>query len=152
MSETKRFFNELKSIYYANAWHGPALKEVLTGITAAQAKAKPITEGHSIWELVLHISGWNSVFLLALEGKSVNEPEGGDFPIINDTSENAWQKVLAQLDQDYEKFLSAISSLRDERLNDKVVGKDYNFRLMLRGIINHDIYHTGQIALLKKAK
>lgn len=151
MSEAKRFFNELKSIYYANAWHGPALKEVLEGITAPQALAKPIANGHSIWELVLHVTGWNGVFLLALEGKSASEPEQGDFPLINDTSEKAWQEVLAKLDQDYEKLLSKVSNLTDEQLNQKIVDKDYNLRLMLRGTINHNIYHTGQIALLKKA-
>jgi uncharacterized damage-inducible protein DinB len=151
MSETKRFFSELKSIYYANAWHGPALKEVLAGVTAAQAATKPITNGHSIWELILHIIGWNGVFLLALAGKSVTAPEQGDFPAVNDTSEEAWQKLLGQLDQDYEKLLNAVSSLTEEQLNQKALGKDYNLRLMLRGTINHNIYHTGQIALLKKA-
>lgn len=150
MSEVKRFFNELKSIYYANAWHGPALKEVLNGISAAQASAKPLKDGHSIWELVLHTKGWNNVFLLGLEGKIVNEPEGGDFPVINDNSEDAWKKTLAELDQHYEKLLSAISNLKDEQLNELATGKDYNFRLMLRGIINHNVYHTGQVALLKK--
>jgi len=151
MSEVKRFFNELQSIYYANAWHGPALKEVLAEVTAAKAKAKPIKDGHSIWELVLHINGWNKVFLLALAGKSASEPEQGDFPIINDTSEEAWQKVLAELDQDYKSLLSALSKLKDEQLNEQVIDKDYNLRLFLRGTINHNVYHTGQIALLKKA-
>lgn len=152
MSEAKRFFNELKSVYYENAWHGPALKEVLRGITALQAKSKPIEGAHSIWELVLHIKGWNNVFLAALAGENLSEPKNGDFPVISDTSEDVWVEVLADLDQDYEKLLGVISNLEDEKLNEKAVGKDYNLRLMLRGTINHNIYHTGQIALLKKAK
>lgn len=150
MSEAKRFHNELKSIYYANAWHGPALKEVLDGITATKAIAKPIANGHSIWEVVLHIIGWNEVFLAALAGKNLNEPEQGDFPPINDASEEAWQKLLAELEQNYEKMLDLVLNLADEQLDQKVVGKDYNLRLMLRGTINHNIYHTGQLALLKK--
>jgi uncharacterized damage-inducible protein DinB len=150
MSESKRFLNELKSIYFSNAWHGPALKEVLNGITATQALLKPIANGHSIWELILHLIGWNEVFLAALEGKNLTEPEQGDFPVVTDTSEEAWQQLLAQLEQNYKKILNVVSNLTDQQLEQKLSGKDYNLRLMLRGTINHNIYHTGQIALLKK--
>jgi uncharacterized damage-inducible protein DinB len=150
MSEAKRFFNELKSIYSGNAWHGPALKEVLDGVKASEAKLKAIENAHSIWEIVLHIRGWNNVFLSALEGKYLDSPEDGDFPEIVDTSEEAWKKVLSELDEDYEKLLIVISGLTEEALNKKIAGKDYNVRLWLRGTVNHNLYHTGQIALLKK--
>ncbi len=151
MSEIKRIINELQSFYYGNAFHGPALKEILEGVTAKQALAKPIPNGHNIWELVLHIVGWNKVFLAGLEGRILDVPEDGDFPVINDTSEQAWQKTLVQLKENIDEMLEKISKLSDSHLDANVTGKDYNLRFVIRGILNHIVYHSGQIALLKKA-
>lgn len=151
MSEIKRIFNELESLYYGNAFHGPALKEILESVTAKQALAKPIANAHNIWELVLHIVGWNKVFLLGLEGKILDAPEDGDFPIINDTSEQAWQKTLIHLKENIDEMLEKISKLPDSNLNVNIPDKDYNLRFVIGGILNHIVYHSGQIALLKKA-
>ncbi|MBL8196640.1 MAG: DinB family protein [Blastocatellia bacterium] len=151
MSEIKTTFDELQSLYYGNAFHGPALKEILEGINATQALAKPIPNAHNIWELVLHILGWNKVFLLGLEGKILDVPEDGDFPIINDTSQQAWQKTLVQLKENIDEMLEKISKLSEAHLGVNIPGKDYNLRFVIGGIFNHIVYHSGQIALLKKA-
>jgi uncharacterized damage-inducible protein DinB len=151
MSEIKRTIKELENLYYGNAFHGPALKEILEGVTATQALAKPISNGHNIWELVLHTVGWNKVFLLGLEGKILDQPEDGDFPIINDTSEQAWQKTLVQLKENIDEMLEKISNLSDSHLDVNIPDKDYNLRFVIGGILNHIVYHSGQIALLKKA-
>ena len=150
MSEITAIIDELKNIHDGDAWHGPSLKENLAGIPAAQAAAKPIAGGHSIWELVSHIAGWENVFLLRLNGKIVNEPEEGDFPPAGENSEAAWQAARQRLDDVHEKLLARISALNDNQLDQTVSGKDYTIRYLLRGLVRHHVYHAGQIGLLKR--
>jgi uncharacterized damage-inducible protein DinB len=150
MSEIAAIIDELKNIHDGDAWHGPSLKENLAGISATQAAAKPIAGGHSIWELVSHIAGWENVFLLRLDGQVVNEPEEGDFPPAKEIGESAWQAALQRLDGVHEKLLARISALSDDQLNETVIGKDYTVRYLLRGLVRHHVYHAGQIGLLKR--
>lgn len=151
MSEITEIIAELKSIHDGDAWHGPSLKENLSGISAAQAAANPISGGHSIWEIAAHIAGWENVFLRRLEGHSATEPEEGDFPPIDEISEAVWQHTRQRLDDIHERLLARISAFSDDQLNETVAGKDYTIRYLLRGLVRHHVYHSGQIGLLKKA-
>ena len=150
MSEIQTIIDELKSIHDGDAWHGPSLKEILSGVTAERAAAKPLANAHSIWELATHIAGWEDVFLRRLAGQQMNEPEDGDFPHVTDASEEAWRRTLARFDDTHRSLVEAIAGLTDERLREIVPGKDYTVEYMLRGLVRHHVYHAGQIALLKK--
>jgi uncharacterized damage-inducible protein DinB len=150
MSYTQTIIDDLKNIHDGDAWHGPSLKEILSGVTAEQAAAKPLANAHSIWELVSHIAAWEGVFIHRLAGTQLNEPEEGDFPAVTDTSEEAWRRTLAEFDETHHSLIEAIAPLTDDRLREIVSGKDYTVDYMLRGILRHHIYHAGQIALLKK--
>ena len=150
MSQIQTIIDDLKNIHDGDAWHGPSLKEILSGVTAGQAAAKPLADAHSIWELTLHIAGWENVFMRRLAGAQINEPEEGDFPIVTDTSEEAWRRTLAKLDETHSGFVESLSTLTDDRLREIVPGKDYTVEYMLRGVLRHHVYHAGQIALLKK--
>jgi uncharacterized damage-inducible protein DinB len=149
MSEIQATIDQLKNIHDGDAWHGPSLKETLAGVTAAQAAARPLPNAHSIWELVLHIAAWESVSLNRLAGKPMNEPEEGDFPLVTDSSEAAWRKTLTQLDETHRRLIEAIAGVTDDGAT--VAGTDYPVAYMLRGIVCHHVYHSGQIMLLKKA-
>ena len=152
MSELASIIEELKSIHAGDAWHGPSLREALSGLTAAQAAVKPLAGAHSIWEIVSHIAGWENVFRRRLEGDAqAKEPEAGDFPPVDTPSEQAWRKSLASLEAEHEELLKVVSALLEERLGEKVAHKDYSVRFLLHGIVRHHVYHTGQIALLRKA-
>lgn len=142
--------DDLKNIHDGDAWHGPSLKEILSGVTAEQAVARPLANGHSIWELTLHIAAWEGVFISRLAGLQMNEPEEGDFPVVTDASEEAWRRTLTRFDERHRRLIEAISALTDERLREIVPGKDYTVGYMLRGLTRHHVYHAGQIALLKK--
>ena len=143
--------DELQRIHEGDAWHGPALRELLFGLRAEQAAARPILNAHSIWELVLHIIGWESVFRLRLEGHPVSTPPEGDFPPVEDTSQQAWAKTLSALEDSHAQLISIVAALRDSTLQEKVAGKDYTTRFLISGIVRHHVYHSGQIALLRKA-
>jgi uncharacterized damage-inducible protein DinB len=151
MSEIQAIIDQLKDIHDGDAWHGPSLKEILTDVNAEQAAARPLANGHSIWELVLHIAAWEKVFLNRLAGNPMNEPEEGDFPPVTDASEEAWQRTLTMLDGTHRRLIDTIAGLTDEQATGAAVtGKDYTVDYLLRGIVRHHVYHAGQIMLLKK--
>lgn len=151
MSEIATIIDELKRIHEGEAWHGPALKELLAGITHEQALSRPIEHAHSVWELVLHIIGWEGVFRRRLEGERATEPEEGDFPVIEDKSAGGWAQALAKLEDSHEKLLKTVSELSDSTLETNVAGREYSVRFLLHGIVCHNVYHAGQIGLLRKA-
>ncbi len=151
MSEIANIIDELKNIHDGDAWHGPSLREALTDVTPQQAAARPVDDAHSIWELVHHITAWENVWRIRLEGQQATEPEEGDFPPVKEASEQAWAQSLAELDATHKRLLGVISELSESVLEDTVVGTEYSVRFMLRGVIRHHVYHAGQVALLKKA-
>lgn len=150
MSEVAGIIDELKRAHDGEAWHGPALREVLSDVTPEQAAGRPIANGHTIWELVLHIAGWERVVTRRLEGHRVDQPEEGDFPAVDSFSAEAWTETLARLDSAHEALIESVSGLSDEMLKQTVIGKDYPIGIMLHGVAQHSAYHGGQIGLLKK--
>ena len=151
MSEASNIVEELRQIHYSdNAWHGPGLRKVLSNVNSERAMARPLSDYRSMWELVLHISKWEEVFCIRLEGRPMTEPAEGDWPAVTDTSEGAWQGALQFLDEAHNKLIDIISRLKDVDLQKTIAGKDYSVGFMLHGIVRHHVYHTGQIALLKR--
>jgi uncharacterized damage-inducible protein DinB len=150
MFEVTRIAEELRLAFEGEAWHGPALLEILAGVNAASAAARPLTEAHSIWELTLHINAWEKVLLRRIAGEAVQLSDEENFPAVHDKSENAWQGALALLKETHEELIDSVKNLLDTRLTDIVPGKEYDFYFMLHGGAQHIAYHGGQIALLKK--
>ena len=66
MRETERIADQLKRAHEGGAWHGPAIDELLRGVTAGQAAARPFEGAHSIWELVAHAEAWERAILRRL--------------------------------------------------------------------------------------
>lgn len=143
---------QLRHAFDGDAWHGPAVLELLADIDAATAAAKPMAGVHSIWELVLHIEVWDDAAMRRLDGK-VWQPEGTDnFPIPPKPTVEAWRKTVAEVKRTHERLVKTVEALPESRLWDQVPGKKYDFYFMLHGIAQHELYHAGQIAILKKAK
>jgi uncharacterized damage-inducible protein DinB len=152
MKEAERIADQLRRAMQGEAWHGPSLKEILGGVTAAQAAARPVAAAHSIWELVHHITAWEGIVLRRLGGKVVKDVSTEvDWPPVRETSEAAWQRTLVALEADNRRLCDAIAQMPDERLRERVPGKESSFYGELHGVVQHDLYHAGQIALLKKA-
>jgi uncharacterized damage-inducible protein DinB len=125
--------------------------ELLSDVDACTAAAKPWPDVHSIWELVLHVAVWDDAGLRRLEGKKW-QPEGEDnFPPVTEVTEAAWRKAVAQVKRTHDVLVKTVGALPDARLRDRVPGKRYDFYHMLHGIAQHELYHAGQIAILKKA-
>jgi uncharacterized damage-inducible protein DinB len=153
MSETTRIADQLRRAFDGEAWHGDSLFEILQGVPAKQAAAHPIKNAHSIWELLLHIAAWDGACRRRLLGETVQLEGDDNFPPILDDSDEAWSKAQQHAKDVHNDLVEAVAVFPESRLTEKVPGKKpayYNSYYMLHGLAQHEVYHAGQIALLKK--
>ena len=145
---------QLASTINGEAWYGDSLREILDGVTAEQAKAHPIANAHSIWELVVHVDAWIKFFSGAIQGTPIpawpGMPKELDWPPVGPTDEQAWERAVRSFFDNHLKLVETIKSFGDERLESTVPGRTYNFYHLFQSASLHAVYHAGQIALLKK--
>lgn len=156
MSEVDRIGDQFRRAFDGQAWHGPSVMSILEGVTAAQAAAHPIPGAHSIWELTQHIRAWESACLRRLSGDPAQLSDLEDWQPVNDTSEAAWQKTKQELIDTHQQLLQAIAAVDDSRLDQPIIANNSqttysSVYVTLHGGVQHDLYHAGQIAILKKA-
>ncbi len=151
-SESALIADQLRRAFDGVAWHGPALFELLKDVDAITAAAKLLAEVHSIWELVLHVAVWDEATLRRIAGEKT-QPTGTDnFPLVpKRPTEAAWRKTVADTKRTHERLVKTVAALPDARLRDRVPGKRYDFYHLLHGVVQYELYHAGQIAILKKA-
>jgi uncharacterized damage-inducible protein DinB len=149
-SEASRIADQLHRAFHGSAWHGPALLELLADVDAATAAAKPLPHVHSIWELVLHVAVWDDAALRRLDGKRWQPTGLANFPPVSAPAEAAWRSAKVEARRTHDTLVETVAALPDSRLGDRVPGKRYDFYHMLHGIAQHELYHAGQIAILKK--
>jgi len=155
MTEIERISDQFRRAFDGNAWHGPSVIALLEGVTAAQAASRPIPAAHSIWQLVSHIAAWERACLRRLNGDPAQLTDEEDWPAVSDTSEAAWQQTKDELIETHQQLLDAIAELDDARLNQPIINDPStaysSVYVTLHGGVQHDLYHAGQIAILKKA-
>lgn len=152
MSEGMRIADQLRRAFEGDAWHGLALLELLEDVDEATAAAKSIPDVHSIWELVLHISAWDGAAIARLGGKVTQLKGERNFPKVSKpTTAVAWRKAVAETKRTHDLLVKTVAGLTDGRLRDRCPGKKYDFYHLLHGVAQHELYHAGQIAILKKA-
>lgn len=151
MREAERIAEHLERAFEGNAWHGPALAELMVGVSAEQAAARPIGTAHSIWEIVLHVGAWERLAEARLGGTVMERPPEGDWPPFTDTSPAAWESALTGLRDGNRRLRDRIRELSDADLDRNAPGCDYSRYVLAHGVVQHDLYHAGQIALLRKA-
>jgi uncharacterized damage-inducible protein DinB len=150
-TESQALGAELRSLADGEAWHGPALEEILKGVSAAQAYARPLPGAHSIWELVLHVTAWSDVYRRRLQGKAVEEPEQGDFPLPAKPSAVAWHKAKRALFDANRRLAAAAEALSEAGLRRPIARRPFDAGYQVGAAIRHLVYHSGQMALLRKA-
>jgi uncharacterized damage-inducible protein DinB len=151
-SESSRIADQLRRAFDGSAWHGPSVLELLKEVDVATAAAKPLKSVHSIWELVLHIAAWDEAVRRRLGGTKLQLTGQQNFPRIPKPSTDAWRKAVSHVKRTHDALVSTVAALPDSRLYDRVPGKRYNFYFMLHGVVQHELYHAGQIAILKKGQ
>jgi uncharacterized damage-inducible protein DinB len=151
MTEGQRIVDQLNRAFTGEAWHGPAVMNILDGITAQQAAGRPLHGAHSIWELVLHIAAWERACQRRLGGDRAQLSGVEDWPEVTDLDEQAWGHAKEALRQAHEELCKAVSQMDESRLDQPILEGMSSVYVTLHGVIQHSLYHAGQIAILKKA-
>jgi uncharacterized damage-inducible protein DinB len=149
MAEISFIVDQLNRAFDGEAWHGPALMEILEGIDGARAAARPVAKAHCIWELVVHLAGWEQVVCRRLQGQVATLNDAQNFGPIDSTTEQSWQSTVSNLRKTHAELIQLVSALPESSLASRVPGKEYDVRFMLYGAVQHAAYHAGQIAILK---
>jgi len=152
MSERRRTLDLLDRAYRAQAWHGPALLETLAGVNAATAAKRVVKGAHTIWELVDHVGTWNEVVAARLTGgEPASPPPGMNFPKTPRPTDAGWKKSLARLAESQRKFRAAVAKFPEAKLGRVRPKTNATWNVLIHGQIQHQLYHAGQIALLRRA-
>jgi uncharacterized damage-inducible protein DinB len=150
-SDASRTAHALRRAYTGPVWHGPSIGELLAGTSATHAVQKPVDGGHSIWELVSHLTLWTDEARARLAGGTLSPTAEQNFPTPDDTSTAAWLEAVAGLERAHEALAAAIETMGDDALDAKVADRPHTNRTMLHGVVSHTAYHAGQISLLRRA-
>jgi uncharacterized damage-inducible protein DinB len=152
-TECARIADQLHRAFEGQAWHGPSLKELLADVRPEQAAARPITTGHSIWELVSHVEVWTEAAFQSIDGVPMPKIVGTveDWPPTPEPTAEAWSAAQQRLFATGAALARAIEKFSDSRLGETVPGRKYDFYFLFHGIVQHSLYHAGQIALVKKS-
>lgn len=150
MSEIERIQDQLKRAFEGPAWSGPSVLEALEGISATKAAKRPIKGAHSIWEVALHIGVWEDVVRRRALGEKFQPTDAQDWPAVGAKTPAAWAAVIRKLKAGHAKLREVVASYDDARLEQPMVPGGSLAYVQLHGVIQHDLYHAGQIAMLKK--
>ena len=153
MPTTELLLASIDEAYDKRSWHGTNLRGSLRGVTREQAAWRICPGSHNIWELLVHAAYWKYDIRRRLTGDTTRSfaLEGSNFwtrPISGTDAE--WRADLALLQSEHDQLRTAVAAFTASRWTRKAPGKPFNFEGLVRGVAAHDLYHAGQIQLLKR--
>jgi len=150
-TELERLEEQLQRSFDGESWHGPSVREALDGVTAEEAAQHPIPGAHSIWELVLHLAGTYSLILRRLNGDATDLSPEEDWPTVDAPTAANWAAALNVLRSLNEQLRAAVRRFNPDALDHLMGNRKYTAYAQFIGVSQHDLYHTGQIVLLRRA-
>jgi hypothetical protein len=151
--EISKIKDLLTATFHGGAWHGPSVLEVVKDIKPKLAgnRQKDI---HTIAELIYHITSWRIFAVKKIGGDEEYDikTEKQNWGNLKAIDEFEWETLQMELTLSHDEMMMALDEKDDSFLDEPVPGSEYDFFTLLHGIIHHDLYHTGQIAILKKMK
>lgn len=159
MREIERLIDQLgrqQGAPQGGPWHGRSRTEILAAVSAEQAARRVLPGAHTIWEIVLHLTAWTGEVELRLRGEPSGTPPAGDWPATPGRPDDAaWAAARARLDAAHASLVVAARELGMVGFDTAVVdtrggatGPTMTRGELLYGALQHDVYHTGQIAIL----
>lgn len=145
-NEVSRIAEQFSRAWDGNAWHGPPIAPLLASIDDRTARYLPAEGAHTIHGLATHITFWLDAALRRLGGERYL-PESGDWDL---PPGETWDQTVGRLERKYVELLAAIEATPDSRLAESVSGMEYNVYVLLHGVLQHTLYHAGQIAMLRR--
>ncbi|WP_173966353.1 DinB family protein [Flavobacterium collinsii] len=150
MSESKRISNLYQSIYNGNPWLEVNMINTLHNVSAAQAYKKVNPNLNTIWEIINHLIQWRRNILKRVQGETIITPDHNYFVPVLDSSEAAWEQSLQNLEKSQELWNAFFEDFDDNDLSKIYTNNGHTYYEHIHGIIQHDVYHLGQIVILKK--
>jgi len=158
MTQTEFLSTQIENTQGGDPWYGPPIARVVEGLSAREAAAHPIPGAHSIWEIILHMTAWVREVRRRLERGDARMPEDGDWPALPEPTEGNWWQSLDELAGAHGELREAVHAFPEQKLDQPVgpardapLGTGVSYQAMLQGLLQHDAYHLGQVALLKRA-
>ena len=152
--ELLRIIDLLNDTYESEqAWHGPSVVETLRGVSPKMANKRINPATHSIAELVFHMTTWRIFAVRKLQGDTAFDikTKEKNWKIFSIVDELEWEALQMELSLSQEELVSELEKRTSDEFLDQIVpGRNYSYYTMLHGLVNHDLYHAGQIALIKK--
>lgn len=150
--EIDTLIEEMRTVLEGEPWFGRPMYAILEEIHPALVFKKPNEDAHSLIDLIYHTITWIEFTLSRVEG---DQHHGNEWEEVNnwrqiDPLEHTWARALSELRELHERLFKSLEAWNDKMLDNKVEGRDYNFRFLLKGLIQHNIYHLGQVAYVKK--
>ena len=149
--------DQLRRTHDGDPWYGSSRVRLLDGVSAVDAARRPVGAAHSIWELVLHMTAWTDEVRRRLAGGEPGTPEAGDWPAVGEVSDVAWARTKERLAAAHAALLADAERLSPHDLErpvgdgrDPALGTGVTRAGMLVGLAQHDAYHTGQLALIRR--
>lgn len=145
------FINQLEEIYSGKPWYGDSMTDILNKISPGDAVKKLSQGKHSIVELVFHMITWRCFVIKQLQGDKeydVQQNDKNDWREINYGDENLWKDALSEFDKMHKMLISELNNFNEDLLNKTIPVRSYDYEFMLTGLIQHDMYHLGQISLI----
>lgn len=152
MNELEHLADTIRRSVHGEAWHGPALTELLQDVNADEASRR-VGEAHTIWELTEHIIAWLNIIRRRMEGERLTDENiswEDNYPPVPQPTPGNWDLTKVKVGDATGRLEQSVLEFPVARLDEQVHGKDYSFAVMLHGAAQHVIYHAGQIALLKR--
>lgn len=152
MNELSSHLKQIQSAFDGPAWHGPSLMEALDGVDAHLAKRRWVDGVHTIWEIALHTVAWKRAVVKFLEGaEKIVVEDDENFPRPEQGDDSEWQHVLNELGIAQAEYLATVTKFTNDRLYQIPPGREWTYNTWIFGVVHHDLYHAGQIMLLKRA-
>ena len=157
-TETARILDQLDREHRGDPWHGSPVMQILADVDHDRASARPLPGAHTIWEIVLHMTAWKNEVRRRVGGAPAGTPAEGDWPAPAPPGAQAWCEAVDALDAAHRALVAAIGRMPEAALftptndpRDAETGAGVSHYVLLHGLVQHDVYHSGQIAFLKSA-
>ncbi len=152
MTEVERIVDQYDRVMSGRAWHGDPVWNLLEGISPECAANRPVAVAHTIWELLMHMTYWETVGYGRIMNLPVERGPGKNFPVVPKPTAANWRKTLKEFRASNRNFRQALLQLEPANLDLRLArDKRKSTYVEAHGVIQHHVYHAGQIAILRKA-
>ena len=157
MTTSEKLSRELQTVLSGDPWYGNNVYSIIEQVTFEAAFEKPPGAAHTIAGIVLHMLSWTEEVLDRLNGMTAGVPTSGDWPDTGAPEEQKWQNYVSDLKLVNVNLQRVIEDFPEEKWNEPVpderngeLGSCVNFEELVNGLIQHHVYHSGQIAILNR--